>query len=309
MMDRRRRLHSNNGRKKTMTGSVRPKRVTIPGISVTIWLMLLVSTTSFAEVKLPRLVGDGMVLQRDVPVRLWGWASVNEKITVQFRGSTYAATADSNGNWDVMLPQLKAGGPDDMRIEASNSITIHDIVVGDVWVCSGQSNMGLALGWLASVYQDEIDHSENPNIRQFLVPPGTRFDGRDRDYRFGAWQHATPKNVRSFTAVGYFFAKYLYEKYKVPIGLIHASLGGSSTEAWISKEAIKAFPKYFEDAQRFGEPGLLDRPNKQDDERVGTWNRLVRQNDEGYKDTLGLWSDPKNEHGGLGHHASPGILA
>ena len=256
-------------------------------------LVLLVSTTTFGEVKLPKLVGDGMVLQRDAPVRIWGWASAGEKITIHFRDSAYATIADPNGTWEVTLSQLKAGGPDDMRIDASNSITIRDIVVGDVWVCSGQSNMQLALGWLGSVYQEEIDHSDNPNIRQFLVPTGTSFSGPERDFKFGTWQRATPKNVRSFTAVGYFFAKALYEKYKVPIGLIHASMGGSSTEAWISKESIKAFPKYYEDAQRFGEPGLLDRLNKQDDERVGTWNRLVRQNDEGYKDSLGLWSSPK----------------
>ncbi len=256
-------------------------------------LLLFVSSWTLGAVELPKLISDGMVLQRDVPAKIWGWATGDEKVTIRFADSVYVATANKSGEWEIVLAKLHAGGPYVMHINASNSITISDILIGDVWVCSGQSNMGLPLGWLGSVYQDEIDRSDNPNIRQFLVPTGTSFSGRERDYKSGTWQHADPKNVRSFTAVGYFFAKYLYEKYKVPIGLIHASLGGSSTEAWISKESIKAFPKYYEEAQRFGEPGFLERMNRQDDERIGTWNRSLRQHDEGYKDLQQSWFDPK----------------
>jgi sialate O-acetylesterase len=258
-----------------------------------IFLVLLIATTSSGQVKLPKLVSDGMVLQRDIPVRIWGWASEGEKIAVHFIDSTYHTIANKNGEWELTLAKLKSGGPHEMKIDASNSITINDIVVGDVWVCSGQSNMGVALGWLSHVYQNEIDKSENPFVRQFYVPAGSRFNGQEKDYKFGKWQHADPKNVRSFTAVGYFFAKKLYEAYKVPIGLIHASLGGSSTEAWISEGSIKFFPKYYEDAQRFKDSGLLDSINKQDNERVGNWNNLIRQHDEGYKNPQSPWFDPK----------------
>ncbi len=257
-----------------------------------ILLLLFAWSATFGEVKLPRLVSDGMVLQRNAPVRIWGWASDGEKITVHFLDSTYTTSANKNGEWEVTLPQMKAGGPYVMRIDGNNSITINDIVIGDVWVCSGQSNMGLALGWLATVYHDEIEQSENQFISQFMVFPGTNFQGREKDFKSGKWLHANPQNVRGFTAVGYFFAKYLYEKYKVPVGLIHASLGGSSTEAWISEESIKEFPKYYEDAERFKDPGLLGRLNKQDDERVGNWSRQLRQNDEGYKDSLNMWWKP-----------------
>ena len=263
----------------------------------------------YSEVRLPKLIGDGMVVQRDAPVRMWGWGSDGEKITVHFVGSTCTTTANKDGEWEVMLPKVKAGGPYVMQIDASNSITINDIVVGDVWVCSGQSNMQLALGWLGHVYQNEIDSCDNPSIRQFVVPGGTSFKGREKDYKFGRWLHANPKDVRSFTAAGYFFAKKLYEVYKVPIGLINASMGGSSTEAWISEESIKSFPKYYEDAQRFKDPGLLGRINKQDDERVGMWNRQLGQNDEGYKDPQNPWFNPGLNTSGWGTIHLPGYWA
>ena len=251
----------------------------------------LIPVISYGQVRLPELISDGMVLQRNANVKIWGRASGGEKITIIFIDSAYRTTANKNGNWEVMLSDLKAGGPYLMKINGKNSITINNIVVGDVWVCSGQSNMGLMLGWLNN-YQDEIKNSENPFIRQFLVPMGHDFNIREEDYKSGSWKIADPENVRRFTAVGYFFAKYIYEKYKVPVGLINASLGGSSAEAWISEEAIKSFPKYYEELQRFKDPAYLEKINKQDDKRVADWNKQLRQNDEGYKNLQQTWFDP-----------------
>jgi sialate O-acetylesterase len=170
-------------------------------------LFALVVSTGLSEVRLPRLVSDGMVLQRDANVRIWGWAAPEEAVSVGFCERRYDAVADRNGRWEVDLSHLKPGGPFVMRIDGSNSIAINDIVVGDVWVCSGQSNMQMALGWLGVVYQSEIDSAENPFIRQFLVPMGVNFTGHETDFKSGAWQKATPTNVRNFTAIGYFFAK------------------------------------------------------------------------------------------------------
>jgi len=266
-------------------------------------------TSLSAEVKLPKLVSDGMVLQRDANVKVWGWASDGEKITIHFIDATYNTIANKNGEWEVKLSNLKAGGPYIMQINASNSITINDIVVGDVWVCSGQSNMGFSLGSVNNLYKDEIDHMDNPFIRQFFTFPGTNFKNREKDYRFGSWQHADSKNVHSLTAVGYFFAKYLYEKYKVPIGLINVSLGGSSAEAWISEESIKSFPMYYEELQRFKDPGYMERINKQDNERVGNWNKLLKQNDEGYKNPTQTWFDPKLNTSDWGKTYVPGYWA
>ncbi|HEM49252.1 MAG TPA: sialate O-acetylesterase, partial [Caldithrix sp.] len=234
-----------------------------------------------------------MVLQRDADVKIWGWASKGEKVSIHFIGSNYMTTANPNGEWEVMLSDMKAGGPYEMQIEASNSITIKDILIGDVWVCSGQSNMGLSMGSLRDVYKDDIAHMDNPFIRQFFTFPGTNFKEREKDFRFGRWQHADSNSIRGLTAVGYFFAKSLYEKYKIPIGLISVSMGGSSAEAWISEESIKAFPIYREQLQRFKVDGYIERINKQDDERVGHWNRVLKQNDAGYKNPQQTWFDPE----------------
>ena len=274
-------------------GSIHRTAVDLVRRKVLVLALLFLSSAAFCQIKLPKLIGDGMVLQRDARVRIWGWASYGEKVTVNFLDSTYTTTANTNGKWEVLLSDLKAGGPYAMHIDGTNSITINDIVIGDVWVCSGQSNMQLALGWLSPIYKDEIDSAKYPFIRQFLVPSGFNVNSLENDVKAGTWQHANPKDVRSFTAVGYFFAKKLYETYKVPIGLINASVGGSSTEAWISEESIKSFPKYWEDVQRFKTPGVLERVTKQDDERVGSWNSTVRQHDEGYMDSQHTWFDPK----------------
>jgi sialate O-acetylesterase len=254
--------------------------------------LLLVSVSAFGEVKLPKLISDGMVLQRNAKVKIWGWASSGEKVTVHFIGATYQTTANAEGEWSLTLSDLKAGGPYTMQIEGNNSITVKDIAIGDVWVCSGQSNMGLSMGALSTVYPDDIAQSENPFIRQFYVASGYRFDGRDTDYKSGQWKNASPQNLRMFTAAGYYFALNLYRTYKVPIGLINASLGGSSAEAWISEEAIKSFPKYYEEVLRFKNPEWMQKINRQDNERIGLWNRTLRQNDEGYKNEP-AWTDPK----------------
>ncbi|MEJ2506971.1 MAG: sialate O-acetylesterase, partial [Ignavibacteriaceae bacterium] len=118
-------------------------------------LFFFISINVFCQVKLPELISDGMVLQRNANVKIWGWASDGEKITIHFIDSTYNTIANKNGQWEIMLSKLKAGGPYVMKIDASNSITINDILVGDVWVCSGQSNMQLRLGWLGNIYQGE----------------------------------------------------------------------------------------------------------------------------------------------------------
>ena len=259
-------------------------------LRIVLLFLLSFPVISFCQVRLPKLVSDGMVLQRDANVRIWGWAANGEKLSIRFIDATYNATANDKGEWEVMLPKLKAGGPFKMEINASNAITINNILVGDVWVCSGQSNMGSLRGF-ASVYPEEIAQSENSNIRHFMVGSGFKLGSRETDLRSGKWVSANPKDVLNFAAVGYFFARKLYEIYKVPIGLINASVGGSSAEAWISEEGIKEFPRYYEEVQKFQMPGYMDKVKKQDDERVKGWNLQLKQNDEGNKGPL-KWSDP-----------------
>jgi sialate O-acetylesterase len=198
------------------------------------FLLFLVPPLCSGHVRLPKLVSDGMVLQRDDNIKIWGWASAGEKISVSFIKTFYNATANNNGEWEVILPPMKAGGPYEMTITGSNTITVKDILIGDVWVCSGQSNMGSLRGFSGN-YQEEIAQSENKFIRHFSVSQGFSLGDRYTDLRSGRWISANPKDVMSFAAVGYFFAKALYDVYKVPIGLINSSVGGSSAEAWISQ--------------------------------------------------------------------------
>lgn len=263
-------------------------------------ILFLLTASTFSQVRLPKLISDGMVLQRNTNVKIWGWASEGEKITVSFIDNTYNTTTNEKGEWEIILPKMEAGGPYVMKIDAGNSITINDILVGDVWICSGQSNMGFSLGSVSDLYKDEIDNMNNPFIRQFFTFPKPNFAEPEKDYSFGRWQHADSKSIRSLSAVGYFFAKNLYEKYKVPIGLINSSMGGSSAEAWISEESIKSFPIYYELLQRFKEPAYMERINKKDNERVAEWNKFIKLNDEGLSRRDGLpknpsqtWFDPQ----------------
>ena len=257
-------------------------------------IILIITIPVFSQIKLPKLISDGMVLQRDAKVKIWGWASEGEKINVRFMDFTYETTTNYKGEWEVLLSDLQAGGPFTMKIsdESNNSATIQDILVGDVWLCSGQSNMGVSMAMERDIYPDDIAHMDNPFIRQFFTFPGTNFTQREKDFRFGRWQHADTSNLRSLSAVGYFFAKKLYDEYKVPIGFINSSMGGSSAEAWISEESIKEFPIYYEQLQRFKDTDYIEGIKKQDDERVGTWNKLLRENDEGYKNAQQNWFDP-----------------
>jgi len=179
---------------------------------------LFISFTSFSQVRLPKLISDGMILQRDAKVKIWGWASGNENVSIHFLDSTYQTKADVDGNWDIELSDLKAGGPYKMEINANNSITINDIMIGDVWVCSGQSNMEHSLGSFDWVYKKEIANSTNGYIRQFYVPQKYNFDEPQKDLQAGSWKAANPKNVVYFSAVAYFFGKAIYDKYKVPVG-------------------------------------------------------------------------------------------
>ena len=256
-------------------------------------LLIILAASHYSQVRLPKLISDGMVIQRNEEVKLWGWAAAGENISISFLDSKYQTAANGNGEWYVMLSKQEAGGPYEMQISASNSITISDIMIGDVWVCSGQSNMELPMKRVSPIYESEIANSENIYIRQFLVPQKYDFNVPREDFETGSWKAANPENVLDFSAAAYFFAKDLYDKYKVPIGLINASLGGSPAEAWMSEEALKEFPEHYAEAQRFKDSNLIKKIEESDNSRIQSWYGLLRQKDEGYKNPKKLWFVPK----------------
>jgi len=209
---------------------------------ITISLILFITLNSSAQVKLPQLIRDSMILQRDEKINLWGWASPNEKVSVRFNGKAYKTTADKGGNWKLQLPPTKAGGPYTMDIIASNKVTLREILFGDVWFCSGQSNMVHQMNIHDVTYAREIAEANYPQIRQFWIPTLTSLQGPQSDLPTGNWKPAVGEEVRPFSAVAYFFAKKIYEKYKVPVGIINASVGGTPIQAWTSEQGLKDFP-------------------------------------------------------------------
>ena len=205
-------------------------------------LFLLLNLGSIhAQVKLPRLVRDSMILQRDTKINIWGWAAKNEKINIKFNSKSYKTTTDSDGNWLIQLPPMKAGGPYTMDIAGSNKISLKEVLIGDVWICSGQSNMVHQMNIHDVTYAKDIAEANNPQIRHFWIPTLTNLQGPQDDLPTGYWKSAIGDEVRPFSAVAYFFARKLYEKYHVPIGLINASVGGTPIEAWTSEEGLKDF--------------------------------------------------------------------
>ena len=251
---------------------------------------LLFANSLSAAVRLPSIVSDGMVLQRNVELKIWGWAEPGEKVAVTFRGKPYGATTGANGQWQVSMAPLSAGGPDQMEIAASNHLTVSDILVGDVWVCSGQSNMTHQFNRWQERYATEIAAADVPEIRQFYVPTKPVLTGPLDDIPKLDWKRATPKNVLNFTVIGYFFAKKLHDQYHVPQGIIMSCVGGTPIEAWTSEEGFQEFPAPLETIARNKDTAYVERVNaeaKADREADGP--RV--EADQGLLGPL-KWSDP-----------------
>ncbi|WP_121200237.1 sialate O-acetylesterase [Mucilaginibacter gracilis] len=206
--------------------------------------LLCAGFKSECQIRLPQLVANGMVLQRDREITLWGWANAGEKVTIKLLNKTYHTTTALSGTWTIKLPALKAGGPYMLDIQGTNHIQLSDVMVGDVWFCSGQSNMAVPMERVKEKYPDEIATANFPDIRNFFVPTLSDVSNIHADLPPGKWMKADPQNVLAFGAASYFFAKQLYLKYHVPIGIINSSVGGTPIQAWISAEGIKNIQPY-----------------------------------------------------------------
>ncbi|MXV16712.1 sialate O-acetylesterase [Hufsiella ginkgonis] len=206
--------------------------------------LVTICLSARAAVKLPRLFSNGMVLQRDIKLNVWGWANPGEKVTVRFNKNKASTITSPEGKWKVILPATAAGGPFSMIVSGSNTIRIDDVWMGDVWFCSGQSNMVTPMERVKEKYPDEIANANYPQIRNFFIPAVSDVDSLHPDLPSSKWLPANPANVMSFGAVSYFFAKRLFGKYHVPIGIINSSVGGTPIQAWISGEGIASVPAY-----------------------------------------------------------------
>ena len=210
---------------------------------ITSLILFLLSGYVKANVRLPVLLSDGMVLQRDTRIIIWGWADPGEKVVVKFNKKTGSAVTDPEGNWKITLPPMKAGGPYTLEVKGKNTIIINDILLGDVWFCSGQSNMVLTMERVKEKYPDDIASAYFPEIRNFFIPTASDVASVHKDLPGGKWIASSPENVLGFGAVTFFFARSIYREYKVPIGIINSSVGGTPIEAWTSEEGLKEFPQ------------------------------------------------------------------
>lgn len=254
---------------------------------ITLFTVFAFNQYAQADVKLPKLISDGMVLQRDKPLKIWGWASPGEKVTVSFIKKNYSVVTGIDGKWQVITKAIPAGGPYDMTITGNNKLEVKDILLGDVWFCSGQSNMEMGMGDVAEKYETIITQNQNPQIRQFLVPKALNDATKVHDdLSNGRWTPATGTNIPRFTAAGYFFAISTYAREKVAIGLINASWGGTPIESWISTEGFRSFPEIAKQVTRLSDTAYVNRLTRNNAEN----NRLQaprtdRKYDEGLNDS------------------------
>ena len=242
-------------------------------------------TTINAKVTMPRLFQSGMVMQRGKIIPVWGKADAGETVTIRFNKKLFQTTADANGRWQVDLPKMKAGGPYQMTI---NEQTIDNIMIGDVWLLSGQSNIDVHIERVYPQYTTEVDNYENTNIRLFRVQNETSTHGVKDDIRPTSinWKPLNKQNAWPFSAIGYFLGKKMFEKNKVAQGIIVNSWGGTPIEAWISEDSLKAdYPMLIKKMQIYQSDNYVRAQMQANGAANHQWETMLNEADPGYADT------------------------
>ena len=221
------------------------------GLHLLVAVMLLATAGgATADIQLPNIFSNSMVLQRDQKNRVWGHADAGEKVTVTIGNQSHRAVTDNDGNWHVMLAPLSVGEPLTLTVKGKNEISFEDVLVGEVWICSGQSNMAMSVN---SSNDADLERAaaDFPQIRMINFPRvGTQHPVWT--HNGSSWMVCTPETVGQFSAVGYFFGRQLHQTIDVPIGLINNAWGGSACEAWVNRSLLKADPAYQPMLERWG---------------------------------------------------------
>lgn len=202
--------------------------------------MVLISNSIIANVTLPNVFSDNMVLQRNSEVAIWGWANPNEEVVLQpsWDNQEYKIKANNQAKWELKIKTPEAGGPYVISIKGYNEIVLKNILIGEVWICSGQSNMEMSASWGIENGEEAVKNAVNPNIRFFSIPKLTATSPQNNVS--GNWSECTPETMKNFSAAAYFFAKRVQEDLKnVPIGLIGSNWGGTPAEIWMPEEVIQ----------------------------------------------------------------------
>lgn len=261
---------------------------------------LLLASATEAKVVLPQLFQSGMVMQRGKPIPVWGWADKGEQVSIQFNKKQYSTIADGQGRWRIDLPKMKAGGPYiiEVRGEGQEVRELTDVLIGDVWLCSGQSNIDVHIERVYPQYVQEIDSYENPQIRLFRVQNDTDTHGPKSDIKPTAinWKPLTKQNAWPFSAVGYFLGKRMYEKTKVPQGIIVNSWGGTPIEAWISADSLRQdYPMLLKRTEMMLSDKYVEAQRQANAFASQQWQQILDGNDPGLLPS----SSPQNG-GGIG---------
>lgn len=259
----------------------------------------LIANSALADVRLPKLVGDHMVLQRDSKIAIWGWADPGQPVRIDFHGRRGTTRTDQNGRWSMSLGPFPAGGPYELVIVGKNTITIHDVLVGDVWVASGQSNMEFPLrpdrDGNGGVVNSELEVADSsyPQLRLFKVHHRVGFRPAD-DVEADTWTASTARTVSDFSAVAFLFGRELHLRYRIPIGLIETSWGGTAAEVWVSAEGLRSFPEFRNDIKALRQAD--DRSVRAEYDRYlkleAEWNRQHATEDRGTREGRALWAAP-----------------
>ena len=263
-----------------------------------------------ADVRLAALFTDHMVLQRDREVPVWGWAAPGDRITVSVGGHTATAETDKDGKWMARVASLPAGGPHTLTVTGKNTITLNDVLVGDVWLASGQSNMEWPVrsgDFGVKDREAEIKAANYPNIRFITIPPVTSFVPKNHVYTAG-WMACSPETVPTFSAVAYFFGRDLHKALNVPIGLVHSSWGGTICEAWTSEGALRELPDFKEKLDQMkAEAPNMPKADADYKEALAKWNTDLTTYDKGYQDGSAIWAARELDTGEWREAQLPGV--
>ncbi len=273
------------------------KQLFIPILIISIFGGCSSVTHPAKDIKLVTLFGDNMVLQRDITMPIWGTADAGGIVEVAINDQIKTTTVQEDGQWKVSLDKMSAGGPYELSIIGEDTTIFKNVLVGEVWICSGQSNMEMAVdGWgKVDNYKEEVANANYPNIRLFQVRHTTSTVLLDT-INCPGWEECSPKTIPEFSAVAYFFGQKIHIELNIPIGLIHTSWGGTPAEAWTSAESLKKMPD-FKDEVELIQRRKIEQRQTMDEYRaeLKKWEESIRPGDAGFKNGQPIWHNPELE--------------
>ena len=272
-------------------------------IAVLLFIALMYQM-AVADVSMPYVFSSNMVLQRNMDIPVWGWASPGERITISLGEHKIRTKAEESGKWLVKLPAMEAGGPFEMIIDGKNEIRFSNVMIGDVWICSGQSNMEWRV-LQSNNAEEEIASAKHANIRLFTVPNKIDKDPQNNTDPT-EWLVCTPETIGSFSAVGYFFGRKLNQDLNIPIGLINTTWGGTNSESWTSAESIQNDPDFAEKLENLRSLNM-DRAQEETEKEFENWYKSFREMDEGYNDGVYLWASSDYDYSDWDEIELPGL--